>query len=77
MNMMYKTTKKQLENSGAGEAVNCAARCCFKCCDCCMACFERFIRFVNENAYIMMAYSGESFCNAAGEAFYLIMRNAG
>ena len=40
-----------------------------------MACFERFIQFINKNAYIQMAIGGKNFCSSAVEAFVLIIRN--
>lgn len=36
---------------------------------------EKFMRFVNRNAYIMCAISGKSFCPSAQEAFMLLLRN--
>uniref|UniRef100_A0A7N6AEL6 Choline transporter-like protein n=1 Tax=Anabas testudineus TaxID=64144 RepID=A0A7N6AEL6_ANATE len=46
--------------------------CCFKCC---FWCLERFIRYMNRNAYIMVAIYGKNFCTSAKEAFFLLMRN--
>lgn len=46
-----------------------------KCASCLVACFERVIRFLTENAYIMMAISGEGFCSSAKSAFYLMLRS--
>ncbi|XP_039533692.1 choline transporter-like protein 5-A isoform X3 [Pimephales promelas] len=46
--------------------------CCLKCC---FWCLERFIRFMNRNAYIMIAIYGKNFCTSAREAFCLLMRN--
>jgi len=42
-----------------------------------MACFERFIKFLNKNAYIQIALTGKNFCMAAKDAFWLIIRNPG
>jgi len=47
--------------------------CC--CAQCCSACFERFIKFLDENAYIEIAMNGESFCASSKRAFSLIFRN--
>lgn len=41
-----------------------------------MACFERFIRFLTNNAYIMVALTGKSFCPAAKAAFESIWSNS-
>lgn len=40
-----------------------------------MACFERFIKFLNRNAYIQIALSGRNFCSAAKEAMRMIWNN--
>ncbi|XP_063057528.1 choline transporter-like protein 5-B isoform X1 [Engraulis encrasicolus] len=46
--------------------------CCLKCC---FWCLEHFIKFMNRNAYIMIAIYGKNFCTSAREAFFLLMRN--
>ncbi|XP_035270201.1 choline transporter-like protein 5-B isoform X2 [Anguilla anguilla] len=46
--------------------------CCLKCC---FWCLEHFIKFMNRNAYIMIAIYGKNFCASAREAFGLLMRN--
>ncbi|TRY92366.1 hypothetical protein DNTS_014100 [Danionella cerebrum] len=45
------------------------------CLKCCFWCLEKFIKFLNRNAYIMMAIYGKSFCTSARDAFFLLMRN--
>jgi len=45
------------------------------CLQCYMACFERFVKFLNKNAYIQIALTGKNFCMSAKEAFFLILRN--
>uniref|UniRef100_A0A8C6P9C8 Choline transporter-like protein n=1 Tax=Nothobranchius furzeri TaxID=105023 RepID=A0A8C6P9C8_NOTFU len=46
--------------------------CCLKCC---FWCLEKFIKFINRNAYIMIAIYGKNFCVSAKNAFKLLMRN--
>ncbi|KAL1278741.1 hypothetical protein QQF64_025414 [Cirrhinus molitorella] len=46
--------------------------CCLKCC---FWCLEKFIKFMNRNAYIMVAIYGKNFCRSARDAFFLLMRN--
>ncbi|KAM8824152.1 choline transporter-like protein 2 isoform 1-T2 [Synchiropus picturatus] len=46
--------------------------CCLKCC---FWCLEKFIKFLNRNAYIMTAIYGKNFCTSARDAFFLLMRN--
>lgn len=50
-------------------------RCLMRCCKCCFWCLEKFLKFLNKNAYIMIAIYGKSFCTSAKEAFKLLMRN--
>ncbi|XP_036168860.1 choline transporter-like protein 2 isoform X4 [Myotis myotis] len=45
------------------------------CLKCCFWCLEKFIRFLNRNAYIMIAIYGTNFCTSAKNAFFLLMRN--
>ncbi|XP_064650340.1 choline transporter-like protein 2 isoform X2 [Lineus longissimus] len=46
-----------------------------KCMKCCFWCLEKFIKFINKNAYIMIAVYGKNFCSSAKHSFSLIMRN--
>lgn len=45
----------------------------------CMRCFfwllNKFLRFINRNAYIMCAMYGHNFCTSAKQAFDLLLRN--
>ena len=45
------------------------------CLQCFMWCVEKCMKFINKNAYIQTAIFGYSFCKAAREAFFLILRN--
>lgn len=47
-----------------------------KCMKCCLWCLENFLKFLNKNAYIMIAIHGKNFCTSAKKAFSMIMRNA-
>ena len=44
-------------------------------CKCCFWCLEKFMKFINRNAYILTAINGTNFCSSAKEAFGLILRN--
>lgn len=57
------------------EVNNCCTKFIFKCCKCCLWCLEKFLRFINRNAYIDIAVYGHSFCKAASHVFNLLMRN--
>uniref|UniRef100_A0A6Q2YU01 Choline transporter-like protein n=1 Tax=Esox lucius TaxID=8010 RepID=A0A6Q2YU01_ESOLU len=56
-------------------AQNPCARFLFCCLKCCFWCLEKFIKFLNRNAYIMIAVYGKNFCVSAKNAFLLLMRN--
>jgi hypothetical protein len=67
--MLDKQAKKLKDSSAV-------ARCVLACTRCCLDCFHRFIKFVNENAYIQVALTGENFCTSAMQAFVLALKNA-
>jgi len=45
------------------------------CLICCVEAFEAFIKFIAHGAYIQIALTGNSFCTAAHDAFYLAVRH--
>lgn len=51
----------RLTKEDAGEC----AKCCLGCCICCFYCLEKFIRYLNHNAYTVIAIDGVNFCSAA------------
>lgn len=55
---------------------NMATKCLIGCLRCCLDCFDRFVRFLNQNAFIYMAISNENFCSSALNAFILVLKNA-
>lgn len=57
------------------DAQNPVARFILCCLKCCFWCLEKFIKFLNRNAYIMIAIYGKNFCVSAKNAFSLLMRN--
>lgn len=42
---------------------------------CCFWCLENFIRYINKNAYIMIAIYGKNFCASAKDAFLMLATN--
>lgn len=46
-----------------------------KCLKCCFWCLEKFLKFMNRNAYILISIHGTSFLKSAKDAFFLILRN--
>lgn len=45
------------------------------CCSCCFWCLDKFLKFINRNAYIMVAIYGRNFCKSAIDALKLITSN--
>ncbi|KAL6455786.1 hypothetical protein MHYP_G00356370 [Metynnis hypsauchen] len=56
-------------------AENKVTRFILRCLKCCFWCLEKCIKFLNRNAYIMIAIYGKNFCTSAKDAFFLLMRN--
>ncbi|XP_053286888.1 choline transporter-like protein 5-B isoform X3 [Pleuronectes platessa] len=71
---MIRVVLEYLDNKLKGSQNACARYllCCLKCC---FWCLEHFIKFINRNAYIMMAIYGKNFCTSSKDAFFLLMRN--
>ncbi|KAJ9591614.1 hypothetical protein L9F63_001828, partial [Diploptera punctata] len=65
--------RKLKKHKDAGS--QCAA-CGMKACICCLYCLENFIRFINHNAYTVIAMEGYSFCTSAKIAFNTLVNNA-
>lgn len=51
-------------------------RCLFCFCKCCLWCLEKFMMFINRNAYIVCAVRSTHFLKSGKEAFTLIVNNA-
>jgi choline transporter-like protein 2/4/5 len=51
------------------------ASCLFCCCRCCLCCLEKFLKFLNRNAYIITAIYGTGFITSARRAFKIIVSN--
>uniref|UniRef100_A0A034VZ78 Choline transporter-like protein n=1 Tax=Bactrocera dorsalis TaxID=27457 RepID=A0A034VZ78_BACDO len=62
---------KKAEDKGS----ECAS-CCLKCCICGFWLLEKFIRFLNHNAYTVVAIESINFCPAAGIAWNAMATNA-
>ncbi|KPJ11312.1 CTL-like protein 1 [Papilio machaon] len=52
------------------------AKCGLKCGICCFYCLEKFIRYLNHNAYTIITIERCHFCKAAARAFSTIVNNA-
>lgn len=64
--------KKMSEATGD----NCVVKCLIGCVMCIVHCFDRFIRYLTQNAYIQMALQNEGFCISAVHAFLLMLKNS-
>eukprot|EP00299_Pterocystis_sp_00344_P016806 c8429_g1_i2.p1 GENE.c8429_g1_i2~~c8429_g1_i2.p1 ORF type:complete len:643 (-),score=98.17 c8429_g1_i2:75-2003(-) len=63
---------KRLKRLSGNNQIIKVVLCCFHVC---MWCFEKFIKFLTKNAYIMIAVDGHSFCKAAEQGWSLVMSN--
>lgn len=63
---------EQVNNASGG---NKCTECLLSCIRCCLDCFDRFIRYLNRNAFIYCAISSESFCPSALHSFLLMLKN--
>jgi len=70
--LMLQYIQDKLEEKGADNPVVKAILCL---CKCCFWCLEKFMKFINRNAYILTAAQGSNFCKSAKQAFGLIFRN--
>ncbi|XP_074643007.1 choline transporter-like protein 1 isoform X2 [Tubulanus polymorphus] len=48
---------------------------CLKCCICCLWCLEKCLKYLNRNAYIVIAIEGSNFCSSAKKAFITLLSN--
>ena len=71
--VLFEYIEKQTKGMGEGNAVGCIKGCI----RCLLDCLHRFIKFLNENAYIQIALTGNNFCTSAMEALALTIKHAG
>lgn len=63
-------------NKKLKDSENCCAKFCTKCCLCCLWCLEKCLKYLNANAYTVIAVSGRNFCSSAKKAFGILASNA-
>lgn len=66
--MTYMYAKMKAMSGKGSECADCG----LKCCICCFYCLEKFIRYLNHNAYTVIAIESINFCPAAGVAWKAI-----
>eukprot|EP00057_Strongylocentrotus_purpuratus_P015284 XP_011669758.1 PREDICTED: choline transporter-like protein 2 [Strongylocentrotus purpuratus] len=64
-----------VEQKLKGKTDNAVVKYIIKCLKCCFWCLEKIMKFLNKNAYILIAIYGKNFCTSAKNAFFLLMRN--
>nr|AKN21690.1 slc44a-1 [Schmidtea mediterranea] len=70
--LMY--LSKKLKSGPAGESTM-ILQCCTRMCVGCLYCVEKCLKYLNKNAYAVIAIEGSSFCPAAQRAFALLLSN--
>lgn len=65
-----------IANRLEGPGRNRVSRVIVSCCSCCLDCFHGFIKFIDENAYIQIALTADSFCTSAYSAYSLALKNS-
>jgi hypothetical protein len=58
--------------SGDSAPIKCFANCC----RCCLSCCHSFVKFLNMNAYVQVALTGENFCQSAVIGAVLALKHA-
>lgn len=69
--------QKTATQSTGGKEPNKLQKAIFCCLQCCLKIIEKFLEFINRNAYIGIAIFGYSFCRSAQKAIALKVENAG
>ncbi len=76
MRMMIEMVERRLKKAtGNNSKINCIITFLMCCCRCCLWCLEKFLKFINRNAYIMVAIYGRNFCMSARDALKLLLSN--
>jgi len=55
---------------------NAVAKAFLKAMQCCLWCLEKILKYLNKNAYIVIALTGKSFCPSAQQAVVILVSNA-
>ena len=72
--ILLRMLENRLKKIAGGESD--PVKCLLCCANCLLACFERIVKFLTKNAYIMTAMSGDSLLDGARNATSLLIRNA-
>ncbi|XP_015126817.1 CTL-like protein 2 [Diachasma alloeum] len=66
---------RQSTAQGGGQLLGTCGTAIYRCTQCIMVLLEKFLKFMNRNAYIVCAVYGKGLCASAGDALSLLMRN--
>ena len=76
LRMIIEMVERRLKKATGNNAkINCIITFLMCCCKCCLWCLEKFLKFINRNAYIMVAIYGRNFCMSARDALKLLLAN--
>ena len=68
MEYINNKTKDLQEKSGFVKCLMCCVRCC-------LWCFEKCVKYITRNAYIVIATQGKTFCSATFTVFHILLNN--
>lgn len=71
--LVFEYINRQMKQAGGDD--NQVMKYIINCTRCFLACLERFISFLNRNAYIQIAITGQNFCSSAKDAVKLLLCN--
>jgi hypothetical protein len=74
--IVFEFIRNRVENAN-DIAGNCCVSCLLCCVTCCLTCCQKFVDFINKNAYIQVVMANTSFCSSGVTAFSIIMKHAG
>jgi hypothetical protein len=74
--IIFEYINKKISGGGVAPA-NPLISCLSCCCRCCLACCNKFIKFINENAYTQVILASTNFCSSAINSFTLMLKHAG
>ena len=68
MEYINNKTKDLQQKSGFVKCLMCCVRCC-------LWCFEKCVKYITRNAYIVIAAQGKTFCSATFTVFHILLNN--
>lgn len=75
--IVFEYLNKKLTVAPGAVTSNPLLKACSCMCSCCLQCCNRFIKFLNRNAFVQVALHSKNFCTSAMNAFLLVLKNSG